>query len=186
MTIYSIDLPTDFVVTSRDVHASVDITKLSPVILAKLALHGLTQKIGDSAASAMADAGFKGLSFVDLDAGQKAKVRDFAANAMQGTIESLVAGEWSERKPGETVEPLVARQRVIFGAWLRANAADVWKAHFKGLDVADRGKALDTFLGEQDDDFQLAIQSEAEDQLAVEAKTAKKLAGLKVAVKLAE
>lgn len=175
-----ITLPTAHVVTSRDVNVSVDVTALSAEIIAKLALHGLTQKIGDSAASAMADAGFKGQSFADLSDENKAKVRDHAKAAMEGTLDSLIAGEWSERRPGEVVDPLVARIRTVFGAWLRANAAPVWKDNFKTLDVADRGKALDAFLAGQDADFVEAITATAKQELADEAKRAKKLAALTI------
>jgi hypothetical protein len=176
---FTIELPDTHVVSSRDRNVSVDLSKISADILGRLALHGLTQKVADSAASALADAGFKGLAFADLDDESKEKVRDMAVAAMTGTIESLVAGEWSERSAGApAVDPVTARVRNILGVWLRANDKAEWAKTYKPLDVAKRAEALDAFFAEQSDEVQAATVKQAKDELAAEAKAKQKIGGL--------
>lgn len=178
-----IELPESHVVTSRDRNVSVDVTKLSADILAKLALHGLTQKVADSAASALADAGFAGLKFGDLEEADKNKVRDAATAAMVATIESLVAGEWSERRAATAVDPVTARIRRNLGEWLRAQGKAAW-APYKALEGDERMAAIDAFFAEQDDETQAAVTKVAKDELAAEAKQKQKLGtlGIKLAV----
>ena len=185
MTSFNIDLPNDYAVTSRDTFVSVDVAKLTPEIIAKLALHGLTQKVGDSAASAMADAGFKGMKFADLDETQQASVQALAKAAMAATVEALVKGEWTERREGAaSVDPVVARVRSLFGAWLRANAKGVWAGNFKSLEADKRGPALDAFLADQDPAFGASFTEAAKDELAAEAKAKAKTAKLTIGLKL--
>ncbi len=183
MSNISITLPESHVVSSRDRNVSVDLGKLSGEIIAKLALHGLTQKVADSAASALADAGFEGLSFKDLPDTDKDKVRDAAVAAMNGTIESLIAGEWSERRAAQAVDPVTKRIRAILGEWLRATGKDAW-APFKALEGDARGEALDKFFAEQDDATQAAVKEQAETELAAEAKQKAKIAKLGLQVKI--
>jgi hypothetical protein len=167
---FSIVLPESYGVVSRDTGVTVDVTKLSPEIIARLALHGLSQKIGDSAAGALDAAGFKGLKFKDLNDDQKAKVTEHAKASMVDTVEALVKGEWTERTAAESVDPIVARIRVLFGAMLREDAKDVYAKSIKPLEGAERGKALDELFAGQDDDFRTAMTAEAKKQLADEAK----------------
>lgn len=181
----NINLPATHVVTSRDRNVEVDISKLSAEIIARLALHGLTQKVADSAASALADAGFEGLSFKDLADAGKDKVRDAAQAAMVATIEALVKGEWTERKAAAAVDPVVARIRKLLGEVLRGTQAAVWKAKFKDLEAAERATALDAFFAAQDDATQAAFKQQATEELAAEAKQKAKLGKLQLgAVKL--
>lgn len=180
MTNVSITLPADYSVESRGVFTTVELGKLSADIIGRLALHGLGQKIGDSAASAMADAGFKGMKFADLDEAQQASVRALAKAAMDATLEALVKGEWTERKAGESVDPVAMRVRSLVGTWLRANAKEVWAKNFKDLEAADRGKAIDVFFAGQDDNTRAAFEAEASAQLKAEAKAKAKAAGLTI------
>lgn len=183
METIKIELPDTHVITSRDRNVQVAIGDLRPEIIAKLALHGLTQKVADSAASALADAGFEGMSFKDLDEADKDKVRDAATAAMNATIDSLVKGEWSERRAAQAVDPVTKRIRVILGDWLRATGKEAW-APFKALEGDARAEALDQFFADQDDATQAAVKEQAETELAAEAKQKAKIAklGLKVAV----
>ena len=138
---FSIEIPDSYAVTSRGTHVNVDVTKLSADIIGKLVMHGLTQKVGDSAAGAVTAAGFADTRFKDLSDDDKAKVNASAQALMQATVDALVAGEWSERRAGVVRDPLEARTMSVFGQWLRANAADVWKANFKSLEADDRADA---------------------------------------------
>lgn len=180
MLTIKIELPETFAIVSRDVGVEAKLADLSADIIAKLALHGLTQKVADSAAGAMKAAGFEGQRFADLSDDDKAKVQAKGKEAMAAVLESLVKGEWSERRAGESVDPRTSRIRTIFGAWLRENAKAVWVEHFKPLDAADRGPKLDEFLAGQEADFIKAIEAEADAQLAAEAKAKKKLGGLTI------
>lgn len=179
----TITLPESYGIASRDTGVNVALDKLSAEIIAKLALHGLTQKVSDSAASALADAGFEGLRYKDLTEENKAKVGEHAKTAMLATVESLIKGEWSERRAAESVDPTTARVRVLFGALLREDAKDVW-ATVKGLEAAERGKRLDELFATQDDDFRKAMTDEANAQLKAEAKAKERVGKLKVGIKL--
>ena len=180
-----ITLPADYAVTSRDVGVTVDLSKLSAEIIAKLALHGLGQKVGDSAASAMKDAGFEGRKFADLKDEEKAKVRDHAKTAMQATVDALIAGNWSERRVGgESLSEVEKRMLANFGEWLRENAKDIWKENFKPLEGAERTEALLAFMRGQDDEFVAELRTSAEAELKREAEAKAKLGKLKLAVNL--
>lgn len=114
----NVTLPTKHGVTSRDETVMVDMTKLSADILAKLALHGLTQKIADAASGAAGDAcakhfgaGWKEVAkadrtaFLATDAG-KASVAEFTRAAMESAMETLLAGDWSARGEGGGAAPV--------------------------------------------------------------------------------
>lgn len=169
MTKFSFDTTlATHVVASRKVNVEIDLSKISADIAMKLMLHGLTQKVSDSAASAMADAGLKGLKFDELPTEDQGKVQDFARKAMLATIESLIAGEWSERVAGESVNPVVARIRVKFGALLRDKAKAKW-AEIKDAD--DKGERLDALFATQPEATQAALTKLAKAELAAEAKS---------------
>lgn len=181
----SITLPGEFAVTSRGTFVNVDLGTLSAEIIARLALHGLNQKVADSAAGAMTDAGFGGLKFDELDDAQRVTVQAKARESMAAVVASLTAGEWTERRAGAaSVDPVTARVRVLFAAWLRKNAADVWTANFKGLDAAERGPALDAFLAAQDAATIAKFTKSAKTALASEAEAAADLGKLTLTTKL--
>lgn len=185
MTKFTIDLPATFAVMSRDIGVEVKVDDLSADIIGKLALHGLTQKVGDSAASALKDAGFEGRKFADLTDGEKAKVREHAKSAMQGTVDALLRGEWTERRAGgESLGEVERRMLKLFGEFIRENAADVWKETFKPLEGAERAEKLLAFMRGQEDDFKAELEASAKAELDRERATAKKLGGLKLAIKV--
>jgi hypothetical protein len=174
----TITLPATHVVTSRDKNVEIDLASLSPEIIGRLALHGLTQKVADSAASAMADAGFAGQSFKELPDADKEKVRGFAVEAMRATADSLIKGEWTERKAAESVDPLTARIRKLMGELLRGNPdKSAWKP-FKDAEPAERGKMLDKLFADQSDDFQAELTAQAKAELEAERKAKAKLSKL--------
>ena len=185
MTKFAIELPATYAVTSRDIGLEVKVGDMSAEIIAKLALHGLTQKVGDSAAGALKDAGFEGWKFADLTDDEKARVREHAKAAMQGTVDALMRGEWSERRVGgESLSAVERKMLVMFGEFIRANAADVWKETFKPLEGAERTEALLKFMRGQDDDFRAELEQNAKDELAREAAARAKLGKLKLSVKV--
>lgn len=180
----TIELPAEYAVTSRGSHVNVNVGDLSADIIAKLAMHGLGQKVGDSAAGAIVAAGFAaGTSYKDLNDDEKAKVNAKVTELMQAVVDSLVKGEWSERRAGVAVDPLVGRTLRVFGEWLRANAADVWKANFKPLEAAERAEALQAFFAQQEEATRDTLTKMAADELAAEAKAKAKLAKVAIAIK---
>jgi hypothetical protein len=183
MAKFAIELFNTFGITSRDIGVEVDVTKLSPEIVAKLALHGLTQKVGDSAAGALKEAGFEGRKFKDLSDDEKAKVNKVAKDTMLETIENLYKGEWAERRAGASVDPVTQRIRVLFGALLREQAKDVW-ATIKDLEAADKAAKLDELFAGQDDEIRADIEGNAKAQLEAEAKAKAKLGKVQIKVNL--
>lgn len=182
---FTIELPETFAVTSRDIWTEVRFGGLSAEIVAKLVMHGVTQKVGDSAASAMKDAGFEGRKFPELADDEKAKVRDVAKSAMNGTIEALMRGEWSERRVGGTALSELEKEMLVqFGAWLRAEAKDVWAENFKPLEGAERTEALLTFMRGQDEEFITGLKAMAEEVLEAAKRAKAGLGKLKLAVKV--
>lgn len=180
-----IELPATYAIVSRSVGVEADLSKLSAEIIAKLALHGLTQKVADSAAGAMAACGHgksgDGKSFADLTKDEAAKVEAWGKDAMAETLASLVAGNWSERREGSGATPLVARIRVLIGAMLRAEAKDTWKDI---KDADDKEAQLDAIFDGQDDDFRAAIEAKAEAELEAEAKAKAETGKLAIGLKL--
>lgn len=182
MAEFMIVLPEEYSIASRGVGVTVRLPSLSSEIVARLALHGLEQKVGDAAAGALKAAGFEGSSYKSLSDDDRAKVQAKAKPLMQSVVDSLLNGEWSERRAGEQVDPLTARIRVIFGKALRtgdAAAKGMWSA-IKSLDPAERGKALDEVLAEQTDEYRAGVKAQAEKELATEAETAKATKGLSI------
>jgi hypothetical protein len=180
MTKFDIELPADYSVTSRDTFVTVKLADLSPEIIGRLALHGLTQKIADSAAGAVKAAGFDA-KYGDLSADEKAKVNEHAKAAMSGVLEALVKGEWTERRATAGVDPVTKRMRVLFGAILRAQAKDVWAAL---KDADDKDERLDTMIAEQDEEFQTSLKADAVAELKAEDAAKAKVAKLGIGLKL--
>jgi hypothetical protein len=103
----TIEIPASVMVESRGRGVMVDTAQLSLDIIAKLVVHGLTQKVADSASgaggAAVAEkfgAGWASVAKADRvewlksDAGQKL-AGDHAVPAMQAAVDSLYKGEWT-------------------------------------------------------------------------------------------
>ena len=183
MNTISITLPATLPVTSRDTVVSVDMASLTADIVTKLVVHGLTQKVGDAAASALADAGFKGMKYADLTAAQQAEVQKNAKDAMQKVADALTAGDWGiERTGAAGVSALAAERRMVLrsdvkAGWIAEHGESGWKA----LEEAEIVEMLDATYDAQDADTQTAIDGVAQARLDAKAaaKTASKgLAGL--------
>jgi hypothetical protein len=140
MTI-KIDLPESHTVTKgpRDkawtASVTVDLAKLSPEIVARLAVHGLQQKIADAASGAA--------------------TADEANAAMNKAVDAILAGEWTSRTAGEGVSEEVAVGRMVVRKAVKAkfgSKSPEW-AKFTGLEPAEQNAKLDEWLAANAETF---------------------------------
>lgn len=126
----SITLPASITVTTRGVSVDVSIASLSADLVAKLALHGLVQKISDAAAGALRVALPKSMeesTLAEAKAWGKenaATVDETAKGLMQKAVDAIIAGTWSTRAVGSGVskaDELTVIMRDIMRAQVKAN-----------------------------------------------------------------
>ena len=166
MTI-KIELPASHTVTkgprdkSWNAAVTVDLGTLSADIVARLAVHGLHQKIADAASGATNETE--------------------ALAAMQKAADAIVAGEWSSRVAGSGgVDEFTRVARIIVrAAFKAANAANsAPRVAFKALDADEQNAKLDEWFAANED----AMRPAVEEELAKRAAAAKSKAGLARAV----
>lgn len=96
MKTFKIEVPTTVEVASRGRTVAVDVSKLTEDIVARLVVHGLTQKVADAAAGAK--------KIADEEGGDIAEI---AEALMQKVATRLEAGDWgAERGAGTSGDPL--------------------------------------------------------------------------------
>ena len=157
MTNFTITLPDTFTVASRKRNVAVETASLSPEIIAQAVIHGLTQSIADTAASALADAYESanpehGLEGDALKTARKAwgtenpdAVADAAEGNMRKRLDALLAGEWQTRGSSVDTDPLDPyRRAVVREAISKDKESDAWRA-YAAIPSDDR-KGRDTFL----------------------------------------
>lgn len=178
----TITLPSSFSIVSRKVGIDADVAALPVNIIEALVLHGLTQKVADSAAGAMKACGFDGRKFDELEEHEQAKVQDWGKEAMGSVLSGLQSGQWATRAAsGVAVSPLVKRMRVLFGAFLRTNEKAVW-ASIKDAD--DKDELIDAMIGDLDDAAHLYFENAAKKELEQEAATKAGIGALKIKIAL--
>lgn len=162
---YKIELPNSYEVGSRGVTVTVDVTKLSPAILAELALHGLTQKVADAASQAKSVAEETG-----------ATVEAVTLSSMQKAVDSLIAGDWTRRTSGGGVDEETRIARLVTRQLVKAkfgSKSPDWTT-FTGLPVAEQNEKLDAWFAANEE--ALAPQRDAELARRAEAAKGKKVA----------
>lgn len=165
MTKFTIELPATHVVTSRGKHVTVDVGGLKADIIARLVLHGLTQKIGDAAAGAKAAAG---------EGADEAAIADTGHALMQKVAATLAAGEWGVERGGNGVSAEHAEMRTILRPLVKAKFSN-WRE----MDEKARVAAIDAALGNLSDEQRAKVEAKAKAELkrkAKEAEAAKALA----------
>lgn len=152
MSKFNITLPETFDVASRGKSVTVELAKLSPEIVANLALHGLRQKVADAAASAA-----KAAEGTELDAASMGKIM------MQKVVDALCAGEWAQRASSDGASAETRMCRTVLGEMLRKTEAgkQAWKAH-----EADREAFLDELFAKQSEAKQAAIMELVGERIA--------------------
>src|SRR5690606_24916362 len=96
-----IELPETIAITSRGVEVSLDLSKLSPDIVARLVIHGATQKVADAASGAA-----KLVS-------DEVTIEQATESLMTKARDALVAGEWSQRSGGGGVDEETRVARIV-------------------------------------------------------------------------
>lgn len=146
-----IDLPETHTATKgpRDksweaVSVTVDVTKLAPEIIARLAVHGLQQKLADAAS--------------------QSKTADEAIGAMQKAADALLAGEWASRVAGSGVDDFTRIARLIVRRAIKAKLgakSPEWAA-FTGLPDAEQAEKLDANFAKNEAVFRPEVEAEIE------------------------
>lgn len=124
------------------VSVSIDVTKLSPDIIARLATHGLHQKLADAAS--------------------QSKTADEALAAMNKAADSLLAGEWATRRGGEGVDEFTRIARLVVRRAIKAKlggASPEWKA-FTGLADDEQAAKLDANFAKNEAVFRPEVEAE--------------------------
>lgn len=120
---------------------TMDLGELSSDIVARLAMHGLQQKIADAASGA--------------------QTLDEATAAMQKAADAVLAGEWSSRVAGGGVdeETTVARSIVKAAVKAKFGAKSPQWATFTGLSDADQVAKLDEWFAANEATFRPAVDA---------------------------
>ena len=168
-----IELPAGHTITSRDLSVTVDLTKLSPELIARAALHGLTQKIADAAAGAAKVAG---------EGASPEKVAATGQALMQKVVDQLEAGEWGrQRSAGDGRGAHWKFVRAIVRDALTGDNAAGYKA-IPSDDQAARAAYLDSLFDGLADDKRALIEDAAREAFEEEKARKAKLGKLKVAI----
>lgn len=137
------------------VERTIDLSALSTDIVAKLAVHGLQQKVADAAAGA--------------------KTQAEAEAAMDKAIKAILAGEWSSRVAGEGVseQTRVERQTVreLFKVKV-GGKSEAW-ATFTGLSDADQAARLDAMFAKNEAALRPVVDEKLAELAAARARKAK-------------
>jgi hypothetical protein len=116
-------------------------TGLTSEIVARLVIHGLAQKVGDSAAG---------------------KDGQPALDAMNATFDSLVAGDWGRSRGGDGVSEFVrvARQIVRNAFKAKHGAKSAQWAEFTGLEDDEQNDRLDAMFAKNEAALRPAVEAE--------------------------
>ena len=148
-----IELGDSIAVTSRERSVTVDVTKLSADIIAKLVIHGLTQRVADAASGAK-----KVAEESNTDIGNT------TVAMMQKAVDSLLAGEWSTRTASEgvSIEARVARQitRQLVKAKFGGKSPE-W-AKFTGLSDEEQNAKLGAWFAANEAKLKPEVDAELE------------------------
>lgn len=134
---------------------AVTLADLSPDIIARLAVHGLHQKVADAASGAT--------------------TVDEANASMQKAVDALVAGEWTSRSAGGAgVDERTRVARSVVHAAVKAkfgSKSPEW-ATFTGLADDEQAAKLDAWFAANEATFTPAVEAEMERRAAKRAEKA--------------
>lgn len=149
MATFSITIPDEIGFTRQATAFVFDATKLTDAIAAALLVHGIVQKVGDSAAG--------------TTPGNEART------AMADTAESLFAGIWSTRGAGTSVDPIVRHVRNVMRALMGLPQFAGRKTAYKAFsEQNDRELYLDQWFAELPEPQAEKVRASAARALALE------------------
>lgn len=140
----TINLPTEFDFRRSGVVFRCDPSALSPEMIVQLVLHGIVQKVGDSAAG---------------------KDEQAATDAMNATWANLAAGDWGKTREGSS-DPLASYRQGVMRDMLKQAGGEAWKGYKKHKEAKDRIALLDTLIAAQSEEGRAAIESAAQEAKA--------------------
>ena len=161
----------------------IDVTKLSPEILTQLALHGLKQKVADSAAGAASVA--CGADWEKMTTSERRdwvadngkKIAESAKGLMQNVVTNLTNGDWGvQRSGGAGLDPVMAMIVKI----IRPMVKDAKPEQYKNADPATRTKYCISAFEQQPEDVQQKLREQAEARIAAEQAARKATAKLSI------
>jgi hypothetical protein len=169
------DLTDTHVIERAGCVLEVDVKALPEVILAQLVLHGLTQKIGDSAASAVSttyEAANEGKQWAKLAPKDKRAWKEANSDAVQktaegdmrGTMAQLYDGVWGAVRTGAGLTPLDKMMVSI----IRPVVKKANEAAYKSAKEADRVFACVRHIEMLDPSKQEALRQMAEARIEQE------------------
>lgn len=171
MTNVTITLPEFLSVTRAGATAKIAVTKLSPVILADLLIHGFGQKVGDAAAGSGDEAKWIEGETTQTEAAQR---------LMNAVVDALEAGDWTKRRVGGAGEPAWMPMLLdILREEVRDNATH--KKAYKACDSAEKRREylieyLSTFNDAKHANYVATAQDEYQAKLDAEAARKARLA----------
>lgn len=175
--IFNIETPDSLDVQSRGLTVTVDITKLPEDIIAHAVLHGLKQRIADSAAGAAYSACLAAIG--TEKAKHKANVSEWTGDEsnrmaiakegermMLATVATLEGGDWGVvRTGGGGVDPVRAKARQLAAVDLKLalTARDGNAKAYTGLATAAKHETLDAFIDKASKDYLADARKAIED-----------------------
>lgn len=178
-----------FTATSRGVSVDIDVTKLTPAIIANLFAYGLTQKLADAASGAVKDAAEGANVAVDDKAAMKewsmseagrTAIVESTATMMTKAADALVKGEWSMRGEGSSVSTEVRIGRSLMRGMMKAKADSKAWAVFTGLTDAAQNEKIDANIAANADAMAVKVAAEIARLEALRAAKAKIADGLDI------
>jgi osmotically-inducible protein OsmY len=166
MGTFTLNLPDSFTVTMRNgASVTVETATLMEAVGPELMAYGVGQKIRDSASGAAKAAEADGSEGVMAE----------AQTMMEACLAGLLAGEWSARGDGGSVDPRVAVARSITRAAIKAKLgkdSPKWAA-FTGLSDAEQVAKLDEQYAANESALTDAVDAELERRAKAKAAKAK-------------
>jgi hypothetical protein len=172
MATYQIELPDALVVTSRGVECVVAVKDISVELLARCALHGLTQKVADAASGAAKDAKDE----------EEVKVNTEAA--MNKAVDALVKGEWGKVRGASGVDEFTTVARQVARAAIKAkfgSKSAQW-ATFTGLDDAAQSAKCDEVFAANESALRPAVEQKIAQRVSERKAKAKLGASIEVTI----
>lgn len=141
-------------IQSRGFSVEIDTSRVSDALMDQAALHGLKQKIADSAAGAKKE-------FEESDG--TVSVGELGKMRMQSVVDSLVNGEWGVvREGGASVDPIDRELCSMIKPMIKKA---IGAEKYKVLSAKERNDSALAKFAEQSEDTQSALRTQAQSRI---------------------